>query len=145
MRAIMAMPIRKRRHRCPSFACRASAVTAVIFIVWQCSFQPIRSARAASSRWDYRGRGLSDWDTDKSRYQLPVEAQDVLSACENLGIAKAIFIGTSRGGLTLHFLAAMRPALLAGIVLNDIGPVIEIAGLLQIRHYSAAAAAAAIL
>ena len=29
----------------------------------------------------------------------------------------------------------MRPALLAAAVLNDIGPVIETAGLLQIRHY----------
>ncbi len=102
-------------------------------LAMQLSTHPQRPRRVITL--DYRGRGLSDWDTDKSRYQLPVEAQDVLSACENLGIAKAIFIGTSRGGLTLHFLAAMRPALLAGIVLNDIGPVIEIAGLLQIRHY----------
>ncbi len=84
---------------------------------------------------DYRGRGFSDWDTDKSRYQLPVEAEDVLSACANLDIARAIFIGTSRGGLILHLLASMRPELLAAVVLNDIGPVIEIAGLLQIRQY----------
>ncbi|MDW5317997.1 alpha/beta hydrolase [Rhizobium sp. PL01] len=84
---------------------------------------------------DYRGRGFSDWDTDKSRYQLPVEAQDVLSACAALEIARAIFIGTSRGGLILHLLATLHPALLAAVVLNDIGPVIEIAGLLQIRQY----------
>lgn len=84
---------------------------------------------------DYRGRGFSQWDTDKSRYQLPVEAEDVLSACAILDISRAIFIGTSRGGLILHLLAAMRPALLAAVVLNDIGPVIETAGLLQIRHY----------
>lgn len=84
---------------------------------------------------DYRGRGFSDWDSDKSRYQLPVEAEDVLGACAKLAIVRAIFIGTSRGGLILHLLAAMRPALLAGVVLNDIGPVIEIGGLLQIRQY----------
>ena len=84
---------------------------------------------------DYRGRGFSDWDTDKSRYQLPVEAEDVLSACANLDITRAIFIGTSRGGLILHLLATLRPALLAAVVLNDIGPVIEITGLLQIRQY----------
>lgn len=84
---------------------------------------------------DYRGRGFSDWDIDKSRYQLPVEAEDVLSACGALDIARAIFVGTSRGGLILHLLAAMRPTLLAAVVLNDIGPVIEIAGLLQIRQY----------
>ncbi|WP_426231923.1 alpha/beta fold hydrolase [Pararhizobium sp. DWP3-4] len=84
---------------------------------------------------DYRGRGYSDWDADKSRYQLPVEAEDVLSACAALDIARAIFIGTSRGGLILHLLATLRPALLAAVVLNDIGPVIDIAGLLQIRQY----------
>lgn len=84
---------------------------------------------------DYRGRGLSDWDADKSHYQLPVEAQDVLTACTALDIPQAIFIGTSRGGLILHLIAAMRPAVLKGVILNDIGPVIEIAGLLQIRQY----------
>lgn len=84
---------------------------------------------------DYRGRGFSDWDSDKSRYQLPVEAEDVVSACAALDIPRAIFIGTSRGGLILHLLAAMRPDLLAAVVLNDIGPVIEIEGLLQIRKY----------
>jgi pimeloyl-ACP methyl ester carboxylesterase len=84
---------------------------------------------------DYRGRGFSEWDTDRSRYQLPVEAEDVLSACTTVDIARAIFIGTSRGGLILHLLAKLRPALLAAVVLNDIGPVIEIAGLLQIRQY----------
>jgi len=84
---------------------------------------------------DYRGRGFSAWDPDKSHYQLPVEAQDVLTACAVLDISQAIFIGTSRGGLILHLLAAMRPALLRGVVLNDIGPVIEVAGLLLIRQY----------
>jgi pimeloyl-ACP methyl ester carboxylesterase len=84
---------------------------------------------------DYRGRGFSTWDPDKSHYQLPVEAEDVLTACDMLSISRAIFIGTSRGGLILHLLAAMRPDLLGGVVLNDIGPVIEIAGLLQIRQY----------
>ena len=84
---------------------------------------------------DYRGRGRSAWDPDKSHYQLPVEANDILTACAAFDIARAIFIGTSRGGLILHLLAAMRPDLLEGIIFNDIGPVIEIEGLLQIRRY----------
>lgn len=84
---------------------------------------------------DYRGRGLSGWDADKSRYQLSVEAEDVIAICAALDISQAIFIGTSRGGLILHLLAAMRPALLSGVVLNDIGPVIETAGLVLIRDY----------
>jgi pimeloyl-ACP methyl ester carboxylesterase len=84
---------------------------------------------------DYRGRGLSDWDNDKSRYQLPVEAADVLAVCAALDVSRAIFIGTSRGGLILHLLAAMKPELLAAVILNDIGPVIEMQGLLHIRDY----------
>lgn len=84
---------------------------------------------------DYRGRGLSAWDANKANYSIAVEARDVLTVCDHLGIERAIFIGTSRGGLILHILAAMRPALLAAVVLNDIGPVIEAEGLMRIRDY----------
>ena len=84
---------------------------------------------------DYRGRGLSDRDPDSSHYQLPVEANDVVRVCSALGVEKADFIGTSRGGLILHLLATSHPALLNRVVLNDIGPVIELAGLLHIRGY----------
>lgn len=84
---------------------------------------------------DYRGRGESDRDHNKANYNLLVEAQDVIAACEAFGIDRADFIGTSRGGLILHLLAAMRPALLRRIVLNDIGPRIETEGLKQIRNY----------
>jgi len=84
---------------------------------------------------DYRGRGFSAWDPDKSHYQLPVEAEDALTACAALDVERAIFIGTSRGGLILHLLAAMRPTLLRGVILNDIGPVVETSGLLLIRQY----------
>jgi pimeloyl-ACP methyl ester carboxylesterase len=99
----------------------------------QLSTRPERPRRVVAL--DYRGRGLSAWDPDKSHYQLPVEAEDVITACTVLDVAQAIFIGTSRGGLILHLLAAMRPTLLRGVILNDIGPVIETAGLLLIRQY----------
>ncbi|WP_275789961.1 alpha/beta fold hydrolase [Pararhizobium gei] len=84
---------------------------------------------------DYRGRGRSAWDMDKSQYQIAVEADDVIAACALFGVQEAVFVGTSRGGLILHVLAATAPRLLRAVVLNDIGPVIEIAGLLQIRDY----------
>jgi pimeloyl-ACP methyl ester carboxylesterase len=82
---------------------------------------------------DYRGRGLSDWDPKTENYNVRTEAQDVLAACDYFGIEKAVFIGTSRGGLILHFLAEMRPELLAAAILNDIGPEIETKGLMRIR------------
>ncbi|KQV63892.1 alpha/beta hydrolase [Rhizobium sp. Root1220] len=82
---------------------------------------------------DYRGRGLSERDQNKSNYNVRMEAQDVLTACEHLGIAKAVFIGTSRGGLILHFLVEMKLDLLAAVILNDIGPELNARGLMRIR------------
>jgi len=97
------------------------------------SGNPIRPWRVVTI--DSRGRGLSDRDPDKTRYTVPVEANDVLAVCDSLGIERAVFIGTSRGGLLMHLIAGLRPALLAGVVLNDIGPVVEPEGLRQIQAY----------
>jgi pimeloyl-ACP methyl ester carboxylesterase len=85
--------------------------------------------------FDYRGRGLSARDRNWRNYEVPVEAGDVIAGLAALGIGHAAFIGTSRGGLIVFALAAMRPALLKAVVLNDIGPVVEGAGLAQIRAY----------
>lgn len=93
-----------------------------------------RSPRRIVS-FDYRGRGLSGWDKDPERYNIMIEAEDVLNGMAALGLEHAIFVGTSRGGLIMHVLAAMRPGVMAAGVLNDIGPVIEGAGLAQIKAY----------
>lgn len=87
---------------------------------------------------DYRGRGLSSWDPIPANYNLLREAQDVLGAAAHLGLVEADFIGTSRGGLILHFLPAMAPGLVRSAILNDVGPVIETEGLRRIRDYLAA-------
>ena len=87
---------------------------------------------------DYRGRGLSAWDPDPANYNLLREAQDVRQAAAHLAIREADFIGTSRGGLILHFLPAMAPGLVRSVILNDVGPVIEAEGLRRIRDYLSA-------
>jgi pimeloyl-ACP methyl ester carboxylesterase len=85
--------------------------------------------------FDYRGRGQSAYDPDIKNYNVITEAGDVLAGLDALGIPAASFIGTSRGGLIIHILGAMRPAMLKAIVLNDIGPVIEATGLAHIAAY----------
>ena len=87
---------------------------------------------------DYRGRGLSDWDANKENYNIVREGQDVVQMLDSLGIIRAAFVGTSRGGLILHVLGAMIGERIAAIVLNDIGPVLEIDGLKRIRDYLSA-------
>ena len=79
-------------------------------------------------RMDARGRGRSGRGAWQS-YTLGQEALDVLALLDHLGLARAAVLGTSRGGLVAMTLAAMAPDRLAGVCLNDIGPVIERAGL----------------
>ncbi|MCD6071643.1 MAG: alpha/beta hydrolase [Microvirga sp.] len=84
---------------------------------------------------DYRGRGRSDWDKDWRNYDVKIELNDLLQVLTVAGIDKAVFVGTSRGGLITMVLSAARPTLIAGAVLNDIGPVLEARGLNRIRGY----------
>jgi len=89
---------------------------------------------------DYRGRGLSDYDADAANYNVAVECRDVITVCTALGLSRAAFAGTSRGGLILHVMAAVKPDIIAGAILNDIGPQIETEGLRDIRDYLAKSA-----
>lgn len=84
---------------------------------------------------DYRGRGRSDYDRNPFNYAVHVELADLMAVVAALDCAPAIFVGTSRGGILTMFLAALRPTLIAGVVLNDIGPVIEPKGLVRIKGY----------
>ncbi len=84
---------------------------------------------------DLRGRGLSDRDKDWRRYEPRIELADVVDQLAALGVAHAVIVGTSRGGLIAMGMGAVRPGLLRGVVLNDVGPVIEAQGLIRIRSY----------
>jgi pimeloyl-ACP methyl ester carboxylesterase len=105
-------------------------------------FEPLASALAsddARPRYvlalDYRGRGLSGYDRDPGNYSVIVELADVLTVLTALEIDKAVFVGTSRGGILSMLMGSARPSVIAGVVLNDIGPVIETRGLVRIKGY----------
>jgi pimeloyl-ACP methyl ester carboxylesterase len=84
---------------------------------------------------DYRGRGQSQWDENRDNYNPLTEMNDVLDGMAALGIPRAIIVGTSRGGIIAMLMAVARPAALAGVVLNDVGPVMEARGLARIKTY----------
>ncbi len=84
---------------------------------------------------DYRGRGRSDYDSTPANYDISIEMQDVQDVLTAAGIHQAILVGTSRGGLITMALSAVRPGLIKGAVLNDIGPVLEGKGLARIKGY----------
>ena len=84
---------------------------------------------------DYRGRGRSDYDPNPENYAIPVETDDVITVMAAFEAAPAIVVGTSRGGLIAMTIAAKKPELLAGVALNDIGPVVETEGVLRIKSY----------
>lgn len=83
---------------------------------------------------DYRGRGRSDYDRP-ANYSFAVELADIVAVLTALDVGRAVFVGTSRGGLLTMMLAALRPGAIAGVVLNDIGPVIDPRGLVRIKGY----------
>lgn len=82
-----------------------------------------------------RGRGQSQWDP-KHRYNPRTYADDMAALLTFIGAAKALFVGTSLGGLVTMVLAARKPRLVGGAVLNDVGPRVAKAGLKRIQGYA---------
>ncbi|HUG45848.1 MAG TPA: alpha/beta hydrolase [Sphingomicrobium sp.] len=84
---------------------------------------------------DFRGRGKSEYDPQSARYSPPTYAADVLELLDLLDIDKAVFIGTSLGGLVTMIVAGFAPQRIAGAVLNDIGPELSAEGIRRISGY----------
>lgn len=79
---------------------------------------------------DYRGRGKSAWDPNWQNYSIAVEAGDIDAAIDLLQLDRFAVLGTSRGGLHAMAMAHRYDKnRLAGVILNDIGPHIEMSAL----------------
>jgi pimeloyl-ACP methyl ester carboxylesterase len=85
---------------------------------------------------DVRGRGQSDRAPDPMTYTPDIYARDVVALMEQLGIEKAVFLGTSMGGLITMALTALKPKAIAAAILNDVGPELAPEGLARIAAYA---------
>ena len=84
---------------------------------------------------DFRGRGMSERDPQPARYLPPTYAADILQLLDELEIERAVFVGTSLGGLVTMLIATMQPQRIAATILNDVGPEIDQSGIDRIRSY----------
>jgi pimeloyl-ACP methyl ester carboxylesterase len=105
-------------------------------------FHPLAAALAADPgkprlvlALDYRGHGQSEYDRNPDNYTVSVALADPSAVLVALEIAPAMFVGTSYGGIVAMMLAVRRPTAIAGVILNDIGPVMEPQGLVRIKGY----------
>jgi pimeloyl-ACP methyl ester carboxylesterase len=84
---------------------------------------------------DLRGRGESAYSKDPMTYVPLVYLQDIEALLKELAINRFVAFGTSLGGLLTMLLASTGAKRLAGAMLNDIGPVLEPAGLDRIKTH----------
>jgi pimeloyl-ACP methyl ester carboxylesterase len=84
---------------------------------------------------DVRGRGRSDRDPKPERYRPDIYAQDVLGVLNKLDVPRAVFVGTSMGGVITMILSTTAPNRIAAAVLNDIGAEVDPRGLARIAGY----------
>ncbi len=84
---------------------------------------------------DQRGRGLSDYDPNPMAYHPGTYVVDMAALLMQCGVMRPALIGTSMGGLMAMIMTATNPLAVAGVVINDIGPVIDNRGIERIKSY----------
>ena len=88
---------------------------------------------------DVAGRGQSDWLKDPAAYQMPTYASDMLVLLNHLQPKTLDWVGTSMGGL-IGMAVCGTPGLplpvpVRKLVLNDVGPVLQLQALQRIGSY----------
>lgn len=84
---------------------------------------------------DFRGRGQSEYDPNWENYQAPTYVSDVGHLLSALNLHRVFVVGTSLGGIVAMGMGVAMPGVLAGVLLNDVGPDISMVGLTAIRRY----------
>jgi len=89
---------------------------------------------------EMRGRGQSEYARDGASYTPRQYVADIDALLEQAGITRFVAIGTSLGGLMTMLLAladmgGANGRRIAAALLNDIGPVLDPAGLQRIASY----------
>ena len=81
---------------------------------------------------DLRGHGDSDRDPE-GRYDHLSMVRDVEAVCEALGVKRLVLIGHSLGGRVAMRFAGQNPEMLAGLIIVDSGPELDLRGVTRIR------------
>lgn len=85
---------------------------------------------------DLRGRGQSARDPVTEHYHPRVYADDMAALLRSIEAPRALFVGTSLGGIVIMTLAARHPALIGAAVLNDVGPEVPASAIQRIASYA---------
>lgn len=102
-------------------------------------FEPMIAALPGRHRFiavDVRGRGRSAHDPNPDNYDPRVYAKDMGALLDKLGLSRVALIGTSMGGLISILMIRTMKDRIAGIVLNDVGPIVEKEGIARIASYA---------
>ena len=84
---------------------------------------------------DVVGRGQSDWLTDPMGYALPAYVADMVSLLARLNARSVDWLGTSMGGLIGLGVASLAGNPIRRLVLNDVGPTIQLDAIARIGTY----------
>ncbi len=84
---------------------------------------------------DYRGRGRSDHDRDWRNYEARIYVRDITHLIAANDLQRIVVVGTSLGGILAMALGVLKPTVLAGVVINDIGPDVAGGGFSRILSY----------
>jgi len=98
-------------------------------------FEPLAERFAGEWRLivpEMRGRGQSEYARESASYNITTYVADVATLLGKLACGPVAIVGTSMGGLMAIVMAASNAWPIAAVVINDIGPDLEPAGLSRI-------------